>query len=725
MPRHGVTGGVPGRAVAYSSPKPQTTTRIDIRSQTRDPNQRMGRASVRRSRRARMDATAHLLACALLCGLAFATSPAFAAPPFFITTPPTAAAENQPYSYTFAAFDFDRDSLTYGATVLPPFLAFNGVNTITGTPLAAHIGAHRVSLTAFDGTSTTVQTFELVVGNVDDAPRLVAQISPDPQNATEDQPYSFNVAPFFVDPDGDALIFTASGLPALLSIDQTTGVISGAPRGPRRGEQPSYTVSVTASNAGGSASDSFSLILHNENDAPVIPEPPPTLSTPEDTPLEITAALLQVQDEDDDDTFTVLVTPPGPNDNFTLTNNGTRLQPAADYNGPLRIEARVRDAAGALSNTVRVTINVTPRNDPPRGRAIPAQTATEGTAFSLELAAYFSDVENDRLSYQATGLPPGFTIDAASGIITGTPPIDVEARDFAVEVAVSDGTASSTQQFTTSIVRLGRADLVAAASVAPNPSLLSNPATWTLSVQNNSDTDVGNAALETVFMGNVPVTFDAPSQTSCIVQASANQTRFSCRFAPIAARGTASVTIAGKASQTGVVYASLEASIVDRAPIDPAPDNNRTGVALSIAESLSSGASQRLTVTDARGVATADLNGDKFSDLAVATATSAGAIAFLSVVDPMNPKKRVFAETPTAARRHRPWQRHCTCRPRRRRRRRRRDRERGGTDQQSAPELGHGHLYRHRTRAERGREQCCCSRRPRRQRQPRHRFRER
>ena len=100
------------------------------------------RASGRRSRRARREATAHWLAHAVLWVLAFAASPAFAFPPFFITAPPTAVAENQPYTYTFAAFDLDFDTLLYGAPVLPSFLAFNGVNTISGTPLAAHIGTH-------------------------------------------------------------------------------------------------------------------------------------------------------------------------------------------------------------------------------------------------------------------------------------------------------------------------------------------------------------------------------------------------------------------------------------------------------------------------------------------------------------------------------------------------------------------------------------------------------
>ena len=576
-----------------------------------------------------------------------AASPAFAFPPFFITSPPTTAVERQPYSYTFTAIDLDLEAVTYGAPVLPPFLTFNGVNTISGTPLASQIGAHKVTITVSDRSTTTQQSFVIVVSNVEDPPQLLSQIAPDPQNAAEDQPYSFSVAPFFTDPDGDPITFGASALPERLSIDAATGVISGVPRGPRRGELGSYGITVTAANAGGSASDSFTLIINSENDAPVIPEPVPTLSTPEDTPLDITAALLRVQDEDDD-AFTVLVTPPGPNDKFALANDGTRLQPATDYHGSLQIQVRVRDPGGALSNTVRATVTVTPQNDAPRGRPIPTQTLTESTAFSLALAEYYTDVENDRLSYQATGLPAWLTLDGSSGVIAGTPPSGVEAGELTVDVTVSDGNASSRQQFKTTVLRLGRADLVAVASVAPTPSLLANPATWTLAVQNNSDVDAGNVALETVFTGNAPVSFAAPTGSACTTQTSANQTRVSCRFAPVAARATASVTIAGTASQTGVVHASTEVTIVDRAPIDPAPENNRASVTLSIAESLSSGAAQRLPVNDARAVAIGDLNGDKFADLAVATAGGAGALAFLNVVDPASSTKRAFAATPLA-----------------------------------------------------------------------------
>lgn len=554
-------------------------------------------------------------------------------------------AENQTYSYTFQAVDLDfGQTVVYGAPVLPSWLAFNGANTISGTPLAEHVGPHAVSVTAFDGTSTTTQSFQIDVINVDDPPRLAAQIAPDPQTAAQDEPYSFGVASFFIDPDGDELTFSASNLPPRLNIDGNTGVISGSPRGPRRGDAPSYAVTVTAANSGGSASDSFTLIIINRNDPPVIPDPPPILSTQEDESLDITPDTLEAKDEDPDDQMTVILTPPAPDAHFTLTNGGVTVQPEPDYNGPLQVEARVRDLAGAMSNTVMVTVNVAAINDAPRAKPIPAQTATEGSAFSLDLSAYFTDVENDPLSYQANGLPPGLAVNSATGVISGTPPVGTDAGDFNVHATVRDGAASSAAQFTTTLVRIGRADLAAGVTVAPNPSVIGNPATWTLTAQNNGQSDAANIALDAVFSG-VPITFDAPSNSSCAATTAPDRTELACRLGPIAAGGSVSVTIAGRSAQAGVAHAAAEVSIVDPVPLDTAPENNRASVTLSVAERLSAGPAQRLVVADGRAGAAGDLNGDGFVDLAVATASNRGPVVFLNVVDPLNPAKRALAET--------------------------------------------------------------------------------
>ena len=74
--------------------------------------------------------------------------------------------------------------------------------------------------------------------------------------ADEDQAFSLDVAGAFSDPDGDALSFSATGLPSGLSISKA-GLIAGAPA-----DGGSYAVSVTATDQGGlEASAGFTLTV--------------------------------------------------------------------------------------------------------------------------------------------------------------------------------------------------------------------------------------------------------------------------------------------------------------------------------------------------------------------------------------------------------------------------------------------------------------------------------
>jgi hypothetical protein len=212
-----------------------------------------------------------------------------------------------------------------------------------------------------------------------------------------------------------------------------------------------------------------------------------------------------------------------------------------------------------------------------------------------------------------------------------------------VDLTVTDGSASAPAQWRLTIIRARRADLAAAVSVAPNPSLIGNPATWTLSIQNGADVDVGNAALHGTFTGNVPLTFAAPSNAACSVTPSANQTELDCNLGPLPANGRVEVTVASTASQAGAAHALVTASIVDPLPVDGNAANDQASVTLDLAERLSGGPAQRLTVTDARGAAPGDLNGDGFLDLAVATV--GGPVIFRNVVDPVNASRRILADT--------------------------------------------------------------------------------
>jgi hypothetical protein len=72
------------------------------------------------------------------------------------------------------------------------------------------------------------------------------------------------------------------------------------------------------------------------------------------------------------------------------------------------------------------------------------QDSQMGTSASLQLVGGSPD--NKTLTYSATGLPAGLSVDANTGLISGT--ITVAAKAYSVTATVSDGTLSASQTFT-------------------------------------------------------------------------------------------------------------------------------------------------------------------------------------------------------------------------------------------------------------------------------------
>ncbi|NVK07191.1 MAG: putative Ig domain-containing protein, partial [Marivivens sp.] len=97
---------------------------------------------------------------------------------------------------------------------------------------------------------------------------------------------------------------------------------------------------------------------------------------------------------------------------------------------------RVTDLEGATADTtVEITINGT--NDAPVvEEVIPETVSVTGAQISYPTAYAFSDIDaSDVLVYSASGLPPGMTIDPATGIISGS---SIVPDDYTVIITATD-----------------------------------------------------------------------------------------------------------------------------------------------------------------------------------------------------------------------------------------------------------------------------------------------
>ena len=113
-----------------------------------------------------------------------------------------------------------------------------------------------------------------------------------------------------------------------------------------------------------------------------------------------------------------------------------------------------------------------------------SQTSTVATAVSLQIKASDS-ASGQTLTYSATGLPAGLSINSSSGLISGTP---TTAGSSSVTVTAKDGTgASGGTSFTWTV---SSASTCTASQLLGNPGFESGNTTWSASadvILNNSE----------------------------------------------------------------------------------------------------------------------------------------------------------------------------------------------------------------------------------------------
>jgi hypothetical protein len=182
-----------------------------------------------------------------------------------VLTQPTsqAHAENSSVTLALSASDPDGNPLTYSASGLPPALTINpATGVISGTLTFTSAGSYTVTATASDGQLSNSKSFTWTVTNTNRPPTLT---QPANQTSVENTTVSLQLAAS--DPDGTAVTYSASGLPSALSVNATTGLISGTLTLTSAG---SYTVTATASDGAASDSKTFNWTVTDAPQGPTI-----------------------------------------------------------------------------------------------------------------------------------------------------------------------------------------------------------------------------------------------------------------------------------------------------------------------------------------------------------------------------------------------------------------------------------------------------------------------
>ncbi len=429
-----------------------------------------------------------------------------------------AATEDAAFSFQFPINTFDDvdvgDALTYSAAGVPSWLSFDAATrTFTGTPANADIGTHTITVRATDASGAFVEdTFDLVVGNTNDAPTVANPIAD--QNATEDAAFNFQVpVNTFDDVDvGDSLTYTASGVPAWLSFNAATRTFAGTPANADVGTHP---ITVRATDVSGAfVEDTFDLVVANTNDAPTIANPIANQNATEDVSFSFQFAANTFNDVDVGDVLTYAASgvPAWLSfDAATRTFTGT---PANADVGTHSITVRATDASGAFVEDTFDLVVANTNDAPTIANPISDQVTAEDAPFSFQFAVNaFSDVDvGDSLTYTASGVPGWLSFDATTRTFSGTP-ANGDVGGYTITLRATDMAGAFVEdQFDIVVTNTNDAPTLAN-SIADQAAVEDAPFSFQFAANTFADVDAGDSL--TYSASGVPswLVFDAFTRT--------------------------------------------------------------------------------------------------------------------------------------------------------------------------------------------------------------------
>jgi hypothetical protein len=296
----------------------------------------------------------------------------------------------------FASYTLEATGLptSFTATGLPAGLSFNSATaTITGTATTA--GTTNVALTATNSLGTGTATLNITIAGPGLAPIFS---SPNTATGVAGTPFST----FSVAATGSPTSYSATGLPAGLSFNTSTGAITGTPT-----VAATAIVSLGATNGAGTTTGLMTITITPATLAPIITSQTNAAAT-------VGVAFNYILFATGLPTsYTTVGLPVG----LTLNTVTGLISGTPTTAGTTVVTIIATNSVGADNSFLTLTV-AAPGLIPTI--TSPSTTNTSGK-IGVPFVTYFIEATGVPTNYTATNLPPGFSVNAITGAIDGMP----------------------------------------------------------------------------------------------------------------------------------------------------------------------------------------------------------------------------------------------------------------------------------------------------------------